>query len=650
MPSVPQQIASAVFSIDRTRSEPVAALRCTIGVGIPLVGALLLNQPGAATFIAVGAVSVGFGSFQGAYRSRAAIMLLASAGMALSIVVGSLSGGVIPLEIAVAAAWAFAGGLLVAFGPAGGFIGLQSAIAVILAEAYPTDVASAAVRGALVLAGGLLQTVFVVSVWPLRRFSSERQTVSGLFRGLAHYARKLTTADYAQPPRPDVEPALASLHRDPHPFARHGEALVFQALVDEAERLRTALAAWSLSPGRDPGAAEDVALLLDELAAAIGEGRAPRPLHAWDRLDTASDGMRLRTVVTRLRAAWRTAEGVGGQATGRPPVRTQTIPPIRDALTTLRANLTRRSAACRHALRLAIAVGAATALYLLAAIPRGYWLAMTALIVLKPEFRETFVTGTARILGTLVGAALATLLLRLLGTHHAVLTLLLLTCVWAGYALFRVNYTLFTLSFTAYVVLLLTLSGVAGATAARYRLIDTVAGGLLALLVYAVWPTWESYRAREALAVLLENLARDARVMLGMYVDPSTWNPDAARHSRDAARLARSNAEASVERMLGEPETTRRIDPDLALGILAAARRYAVGALALHAGLDQRPSPRAALAAFRDRIADTLERLAAALRQGAPAPVAPAITLESDPEIELMADSVETIATLLSRG
>jgi uncharacterized membrane protein YccC len=47
-------------------------------------------------------------------------------------------------------------------------------------------------------------------------------------------------------------------------------------------------------------------------------------------------------------------------------------PPVRDALTTLRANLTLRSTACRHALRLAVAVGSATAIYRVLLLPRGY--------------------------------------------------------------------------------------------------------------------------------------------------------------------------------------------------------------------------------------------------------------------------------------
>jgi len=45
-------------------------------------------------------------------------------------------------------------------------------------------------------------------------------------------------------------------------------------------------------------------------------------------------------------------------------------PPVRDALTTLRANLTLQSTACRHALRLAVVMALGTSVYRLLGLPR----------------------------------------------------------------------------------------------------------------------------------------------------------------------------------------------------------------------------------------------------------------------------------------
>src|SRR5262245_22160790 len=152
----------SVVRIDWDHAEPIAALRCTVGVAVPLVVALLWLGHASAMFVAVGAVATGFGSFQGAYRSRAAIMVLSNVGMALSLFAGSLAGHSTIAATIVAAAAGFIAGLTVALGPGAGFVALQSAIAALVATAYPADLAGSAWRGLLVSAGGLFQTVLVV--------------------------------------------------------------------------------------------------------------------------------------------------------------------------------------------------------------------------------------------------------------------------------------------------------------------------------------------------------------------------------------------------------------------------------------------------------------------------------------------------------
>jgi uncharacterized membrane protein YccC len=665
-PNVWRQALQSALHVEWMNVEPVSALRCALGVAIALSTALVLHQPAAGVFLAVGAVSAGFGSFQGAYRSRAAIMLSATAGMALSLFVGSLAGRSTAIDCVIASVWGFTAGLLVALGPAASFVGLQSAVAVIVAGAYPADLRGAAGRALLVLGGGLIQTFLVVSLWPLRRFHAERTVVSRAYASLADYARSLGEQG-SMPPEPHTFAQMRPVDTDPHPFARSSEVLVFTALLDEAERIRTSLAALSVATAGAPvPVADHLARLLREIAEAMEEGRAPAPLpEKWTALDAAAlaSGARttpLHALLGQLRAACRTARvpAVEEPPHATPLGRIRTMPPVRDALMTIRANLSLRSTACRHAIRLAAALAFATAVYRLAAIPRGYWFPMTALLVLKPEYRETFVTGIARMAGTLAGAALAAVVADHVGSHPVPLVVLVVAFVWGGYTLFRANYVLFTVCITGYIVLLLRLAGVPGPVAATYRVIDTLLGGALALAVYRAWPTWESHHVHELLASLAEALGRDARVLLGVYADPSRWNPTALQQTRAAARLARSNAEASVERMLSEP-AGGPVDPEMALSLLAAFRRYALGALALHAGLDQKPAvTRPKLDPLGRQIADSLEVLATALRtRAAPGPMPPLVDTQLsvqstvDPALAeqtgMMIDSITTVAALL---
>jgi hypothetical protein len=669
-----RQIFQSAIRIEWSQFEGLAALRCTVGVAIPLFVGLALGLPVVSAFGAVGAFSVGFGSFQGAYRSRAEVMVYASATMALAIFVGSVAGHSDVAAIATATVAAFASGLLVSLGPAAAFVGLQAGVAVLVAGGFPTDAKGAATRAAIVLAGGLVQTLLVVIIWPLRRFSVERIALAAAYRSLAQYASGMNAAETAAPD-PHVFAATESPLADPQPFARASDVLVFQALLDEGERIRASLAALvtrqrqllAAHPGCAHTLAESSARILSEIAAALVDARVPREDTAtWAALDACarqlSHGGAVDALLGQLRAAWRTAGFMSADADApavQAPLRPlRRRPPIRDGLMTLRANLTRHSTAFRHALRLAVAIAIASGISRVAHLPRGYLMPMTALLVLKPEFHDTFARGAARIAGTIAGAAVATLIVHLLVPGAGGLTLLVLACVWACYAVFRMNYALFTVCLTGYIVFILMLGGVAEMAAVTTRGLYTIEGGVLALALYAIWPTWAASSVRASLGAMLDAHGAYVGALLGAYADPRTTDLDRLAQIRVDARLARSNAEAIVERMLAEPWSRAALAPRAAVGLLAALRRHALGALALHAGLERGVTePIRGMATLESEMTESLAILAAAVKAGTQPSALPPLRQTQlalgatdalvGEETDLMVDSVKTIAALL---
>ena len=664
--------------MDWSQFEGPAALRCTVGVAIPLVAGLIFSQSSISAFGAVGAMSVGFGSFQGAYRTRAAIMVFAAVGMAVSIFIGSLAGHSDLAAVVAATITAFASGLLVALGPSAAFVGLQSVVAVLIAGGFPSDPGGAALRAVIVFGGGLVQTLLVVLIWPLRRFSVERQTIAAAYRSLGRYASNLPGVDGVAP-EPHTFATMTPPIDDPHPFAHTGAVLVFQTLFDEAERIRASLASvaagqrWltATSAGCATALLQLCARALMEIATALEESRDPTDsdMPIWEPIDrcvaelppsAAVDGL-----LGQIRAAWRTA-GLLTSSSDRPSIAPHLTPlrprpPIRDAFTTLRANLTLQSTPCRHALRLAAAVGIATAIYRVMQLPRGYWMPLTALLVLKPEFQDTFARGTARIIGTILGAGVATLIVREFEPGHSALAALVVVSVWGCYAVFRVNYAVFTVLVTGYVVFILMLSGVAEMAAATSRTIDTLAGGLLALAIYAVWPTWAATTVRSSLASILDAHSKYVAALLDAYADPRGLDLVRLTHLRADARVARSNFEAAVTRMLVEPSNRGALRSRTAVGLLAALRRHALASLALHAGLERgidQPSPE--MARLSAEMTTSLALLADAARSAtAPRQLPPlrqtqlalakSISHAAAEETDLMVDGVNTMAELLAR-
>ena len=105
-----------------------------------------------------------------------------------------------------------------------------------------------------------------------------------VYRSLAEYAASLPLSELAPPKLHTLARIPAAVHDDPQPFARSSELLVFRALLDEAERIGTSLAALSLSPARLHGELpRHLSAMLGEIASAVDEGRAPARLRReWE--------------------------------------------------------------------------------------------------------------------------------------------------------------------------------------------------------------------------------------------------------------------------------------------------------------------------------------------------------------------------------
>jgi len=143
-----------------------------------------------------------------------------------------------------------------------------------------------------------------------------------------------------------------------------------------------------------------------------------------------------------------------------------------------------RTTALIYAARLVITVALASELYRKMGMQSGYWVPMTDLLVQKPAFFETLSRALARISGTLVGATLATLIAAHLHPTPWVLAVLVTVFAFGCYAVNSVNYALFTLLMTSYIVFLLSLNQLPGPEIAHRRFWCTAAGAAIALLIH----------------------------------------------------------------------------------------------------------------------------------------------------------------------
>ncbi len=128
----------------------------------------------------------------------------------------------------------------------------------------------------------------------------------------------------------------------------------------------------------------------------------------------------------------------------------------------LREELTLHGETAPYVARLALVLLTSTAIYRYFHVRNGYWIPMTALLVLKPQWGNTLSRGIARMLGTVAGAGIALVLARLLPFPAWLLPTLVVVSAWGCYALQAVNYAVFSVFITLYIVVLVSFRRILG--------------------------------------------------------------------------------------------------------------------------------------------------------------------------------------------
>ena len=614
------------------------ALRNAAAIVLPLGIGVATGHVAVGVGVATGALNTMFTDQPGAYRQRLRRMLLTALAASASAFVGSLLGASTPMLALAALLWGLCGGLLVALGPEAGRAGLTSMILLIVMGAEPRDAGGALGAALLIFAGGTLQTAFAIAAWPLGRYGPERESLAALCRQLARAARGRSDPTEAPPQTRallDLESQLHGSDRAPGPVMERFrvlaallerarlELLALADLHDEAsratiERLQeyAARAFEAIAEGLERGASPLAAnAAMEGFDAALGAllalrdgSRVPR-----ERALRAVAVVRAEVLAGQLRAVIRNAAYAGSRGELRELSAEHGLPRRlrpRDAIGVLRANLALSSVAFRHALRCGACLAIAVVVERALGLPHGYWIPMTIAIVLKPDYAGTFRHGLLRVAGTLGGLVLATALVHYaFGSDWEQLALLGLLC--AGYRLLvTVHYGIGVALLTAAVVVLLSFHGIEPGETMQARGSASIAGSLLALAAYALWPTREHRQVRPALAGMLDAYR--------VYFHDLLRGDAATRaRSRRVARSARSNAEASLSRMRGEPGADRRLLA-LADALFANANRLIRASMLLEAALGEAASRPAGidLLAFASEVEARMQALATSLRDG----------------------------------
>jgi uncharacterized membrane protein YccC len=640
-----------ITRLEKHKINTWIAFRNAIGVALPLGIGIAIGEPLGAVAVTTGALNVSFSDGDDPYAQRARRMLAWSFLGAVAVFTGSVAGEHHWAAILLTAAWAFVAGMLVSISTRAGDLGLNTLVVLIVfAARSPLRPADALIAALLVLAGGLLQTCLALLLWPIRRKQPERQALSQIYLDLAEdvdpHSGKLLSLPLSTPST-QAQETLSALGRD-----HSVEAERYRLLFDQADRIR--MSSFVLESLRQPQEAHELApdrqntadrlerllVTASRLLRIVGESlianqsikEGPdllKELHGLfeeaqlrssdsDPLRSNEISLAMDTLAGQLRAVLdlaqhATPEGLVefARQEAAHPWRFQ----LQGWLGTLRANLHFESPAFRHAVRLATCVAIGDAIGRGVSWQRSYWLPMTVAVVLKPDFTTTFSRGVLRLAGTFTGLILATALYHLFPLSPVTQLILVGTFTFLLRSVGPANYGVFSLAISGLIVFLIAATGVSPAEVVAERALNTVAGGLLALLAYALWPTWERTQVWETIAEMLDACRVYFQSIVERFERDDPSLDSTLEETRRAWRRARTNAEASVDRLSVEPGiTAKRLD--CVTSILAHSHALVHSMMALEAGLvgAQASKPPLEFRAFARDVDFTLYFLAAAVR------------------------------------
>lgn len=317
--------------------------------------------------------------------------------------------------------------------------------------------------------------------------------------------------------------------------------------------------------------------------------------------------------------------------------------PPSSIIDTVRNNLTFDSVVFRHALRLALIVTAAELLSSLWQVPRGYWVTLTAVVALKPSFGDTSERTVQRVVGTTLGGIAGIVLVAFIHNPWAILVCILVLLV-AAMSVRSLSYGIFTTLLTPVVILILNVTSKGGWEIGALRIVDSLAGGALALLgSYLLFPSWERQQLPAQIATTIRaNLAYFQQVVasyLNPEQEPST---ESIRNLRHQAALKNANAAAAAQRLFSEPRHVRgEVEPIAMLMLYIRAFFSSVTTLAEHQRKFSGEYQFADFKRFTDAIVRVLENLANAIEQGQPPQSLPAL----DIYLEAIHDDIEQLHT-----
>ncbi len=541
-----------LLRLDRARIEWWPFARGVLGTGVPLAVGVATGQTAVALLPALAGLFATVGNVGGGYRAQFRALGVQALFAVAGYTAGQLLFGHELLAIPIVTAAALIAGMISALGATVSMASMLFLVLLIAASAVPSP-HPIGLPALLYLAGAVFAALLLGAEALVNRRRPARAALNASVAAIAALASAIESRRDA-----DIGPLR--------------DAIVDRAAVSNAVLLDHRAMMRGRSRSAERGALILAALseLTPAILAAREAGRLPAGIAAWLSAvaDAISAGRPLSDAPPALRpladrrgaeapegaVVRRISEFVGVVGRGeRPdwmPAPAPSARRLRDRLAPLRGRDLRITA-------VRIALCAAIGMVAMHFIPgsRSYWIPITVVMVLKPDFGSVFARAVQRSLGTIAGAAAGALILQVLPKGIALVAIIAICAgllPWSA----RRSFALQGAILTSLVLVLFDLVVPATGTTDYWlqRSVDTIIASVIVLVFgYLIWPTSMRSRVAASFGALLGTLAD----FLTATCSP---DPDAATAAalRRRAYGGLSNTRVQLQRALSEPPRVSR--------------------------------------------------------------------------------------------
>ena len=227
------------------------------------------------------------------------------------------------------------------------------------------------------------------------------------------------------------------------------------------------------------------------------------------------------------------------------------------SLKTLRSNFNFNSAIFRHSLRLALVVLVGYLMGSYFSVQNAYWILLTVVVIMRPNYGLTKQRTRKRIVGTLIGGAIAIAIVFITQntTVYAILGILSLTL---AFSLIQRNYTTAAIFITLSIIFIYALLQPEVLNVIQFRILDTLIGaGLAALGNLILWPKWELQNLNNVVAASINANLRYLQEIDDYYHRKEDL-PLSYKLARKKAFLDNGELSGAFQRMTQEPKSKQK--------------------------------------------------------------------------------------------